>query len=394
MLGFNWVDAIIVMLLALAVWEGVRIGFLTQLFVIAGFFAALFLAGWLVPFVVRLHDPTLRTICNAGLVLVLALYAAVRSFDLAQRIHWSFRFGGLTHHAGFRKVETVLGGLPGVVAGLVVVWLLGVMIGRMPFAGLSNSASDARIIQSLTRVLPPVPAVFAAFNRQIDPNAQPFVFIQPKPQANFTYSATDFAAASDKAQTSVVRITSFGCGGIIDASGFVVGKELVATNAHVIAGVKRPVIKYSGRSYAATPVYFDQMRDLAVLRVPKLAAPALTLTSGNTALDSTVAVLGYPGGNYRAVPGMLRDTLAVSATTIYDQGSFGRGIYVVQTHVDYGNSGGPVVLPNGQAVGIIFAQSVDSPQNAFALTSVHILPAVKKAQNSHQSVGTGACMVQ
>ena len=393
MFGFNWVDVIIAVLLVLAVWEGIRIGLLTQLFVITGFFAVLFLAGWLVPYAVRLHDPALRTVVNAGLVLVLALYAAVRSFDLAQHIHWSFRFGGLVRHRGFRRVETILGCLPAAAAALAVVWLLSVALGRMPFAGLSNSVSDARVVQQLTQALPPAPAVFAAFDRQIDPNAQPYVFATPNPQPSFDYSAADFAAAEAKAQASVVRVTSFGCGGIIDASGFTVGDNLVATNAHVIAGVKRPVIKYAGRSYAATPVYFDQVLDLAMLYAPQLPAPALKLSTDNTRLNSTVAVLGYPGGNYRIVPGILRDTLAVSATTIYDQGSFGRGIYVVQARVDYGNSGGPVVLPDGQVVGIIFAQSVDAPQNAYALTSAHILPAVHKAQISHRRVGTGACMV-
>src|SRR5258708_4848311 len=107
MFGFNWIDAIIVVLLALAVGGGIRIGFLTQLFVIAGFFGVLFLAGWLFPYVVRIHDPTLRTIVNAGLVLVAAMYAAVRSFDLAQKVHWSFRVGSLINHRALKVVETV-----------------------------------------------------------------------------------------------------------------------------------------------------------------------------------------------------------------------------------------------------------------------------------------------
>ncbi len=393
MFGLNWVDLVIVLLLVLAAIEGVRIGVLTQLFVIAGFFAALFLAGWLVPYVVRLHDPLLRTIVNAGLVLLIALYAALRSFDLAQHLHWSLRLGKWAHHTLVKRLETLLGGLPGVLAGLILVWLLGVAIGRMPFAGFSNSVSDARIIQTLSRVLPPVPAVFAAFNGQIDPNSQPYVYAQPKPQADFNYDPADVAAAEAKAKASVVRVTSFGCGGIIDASGFAVGKELVATNAHVIAGVKRPIIKYAGHSYEAVPVQFDPVLDLAILRVPSLPAPPLNLATSNAPLQTTVAVLGYPGGNYRSTPGILRDTLAVSAKTIYDQGTFGRGIYVVQAHVEYGNSGGPVVTADGQVVAIIFAESVDTPQDAYALTSVNLLPAVQKAASSHQRVGTGACMV-
>lgn len=394
MFGFNWVDAVIVVLLTLAALEGVRIGVLSQLFVSASFFAALFLAGWLLPHIVRLHDSTLRTVLNAALVLLLALYAAMRSFDVAQRMHWSLRIGRLASHRSFKKLEAFLGAVPGVAAGLALVWLLGVAIGRMPFEGLSNSVSDARTEQLLARSLPPAPAVFAAFDRQINPNAQPYVFARPKPQSDFNYSGDDFVAAEAKAQASIVRVTSFGCGGIIDASGFVAGRDLVVTNAHVIAGVKRPIVKYAGRSYATVPVYFNQVLDLAILRTSRLPAPPLTLAASNAALGKTVAVLGYPGGNYRAVPGILRDTLAVSAKTIYDQGSFGRGIYVVQAPgVEYGSSGGPVVLSNGQAVGIIFAQSVDTPADAYALTSAHILPALRKAQTSAQRVGTGACMV-
>jgi S1-C subfamily serine protease len=301
--------------------------------------------------------------------------------------------GGLKNDRKLKTIETVLGSLPGVVAGLALVWLLGVAIGRLPFEGFSNSVSDSRIVQQLTRTLPPVPAVFAMFDRQVDPNSQPYVFVQPKPQAGFDYSATDVQTAESKAATSLVRITGFGCGGIISASGFVVDSGLVATNAHVIAGVERPIIKYKGDSYEGVPVYFDAALDLAILRVQKLNAPSLTLAREDAAINTTVAVLGYPGGDYRVVPGIVRDTLAVSARSIYDQGASGRGIYEVQTHVNYGNSGGPIVLGNGQVAGILFSRSISFPGYAYALTSSHIATALHQAKSSHQRVSTGACMV-
>jgi len=274
------------------------------------------------------------------------------------------------------------------------VWLVGVAIGRLPFEGLSNSVTDARIVQQLTRTLPPVPAVFAQFTRHINPNAQPYVFAQPKPYTGFNYSVADVRLAEQKAAGSVVRITSLGCGGLVSGTGFAVGQNLVATNAHVIAGIERSIVKYRGTSYEATPVFFDSVLDLSILRVPKLNLLPLALAADTVPLGSTVAALGYPGGNYRAIPGIVRDTRAVSARTIYDQGAFGRGIYEVQARVDYGSSGSPIVLKDGQVAGILFSKSVDVPDHAYALTSVHIAKALRQSKASYRRVGTGACMVE
>jgi len=392
MFGFNWIDLIIVLILVGAVVQGIRIGILCQLFVVVGFFATLFFTGWLFPYIVRFHDPTLRTVVNASLVLLASLFVAALCLDLGRHIRWKFHTRNREKDPKIlRKTETLLGGLPSFIAGVILVWLLAVMLGRMPFVGLSNSVSDARIVQQLTTTLPPVPTVFAEFGRHINPNAQPVVFVQPKPQTSFEYSTAEVQQAAAKADPSIVRITSFSCGGIVAGSGFVIGQHLVATNAHVIAGSKRPIIKYGGQSYEGVPIYFDANLDLAILKVQALDAPSLALAPSNVALDSTVAVLGYPGGNYQIEPGIIRDTRATTGTNIYNLGSFGRGIYVVQTHVDFGSSGGPIVLPNGQASGIIFSKSDDVANTAYALTSVHIQSALQRAKASQTRVSTGAC---
>lgn len=392
MFGLNWVDGVIVILLALAVIEGVRIGLLTQLFVVTGFFGILFIAGWIFPHLLPMHG-TARTVVNATLVLMAATYAGLRSFDLAQKIHWSFRLDKRFSERKLKTAEAALGSLSGIAAGLLLVWLLGVAIGRMPFEGLSNSVSDSGIVQALTRTLPPVPAVFAQFDRHINPNAQPYIAAKPTPSAEFNYSASDAARAETAAANSIVRVTGFGCGGIVSGTGFALGDHLIATDAHVIAGVKRHIIKYHGSSYEGTPIFFDATLDLAFLYVSALHAPGLALASSNTALDSTVAILGFPGGNYHTVPGIIRDTLAVTASNIYDLGSFGRGIYVVQTSVSFGSSGSPVVLGNGKVAGIIFSKPIDFPNYAYALTSSHIADALHKIKTPYQRVSTGACMV-
>jgi uncharacterized membrane protein required for colicin V production len=154
--ALNWIDAFILLFLILAVIEGLRIGFLAQIFGIVGFFAILFLAGWLFPHLLPIHDRTIRTIVNAGLVLLAAVFAGMSSSNIGQNIHWSFRLGRLKNSRNLEMMETILGGLSAIVAGLILVWLFGVAIGRMPFVGFSNSVNDSLIVQLLTRSLPPV----------------------------------------------------------------------------------------------------------------------------------------------------------------------------------------------------------------------------------------------
>jgi S1-C subfamily serine protease len=394
MLGFNWIDAIILVLLILAVVEGVRIGFVTQVLVIVGFFGTLFVAGWLFPHLLPVHDRTLKTVLNTILVLTSAVYASIRCLDMGQNIHWSFRIGHLIKRQNYKALETILGSLPALVAGLVLVWLSGVAIGRLPFAGFSNSARDSRFVQQLSAILPPVPAVFAAFNSQLNPNSQPYVFVQPKPYDEFNYSASAVQLAESIAAPSIVRITSFGCGGVASGSGFVVAQHLVVTNAHVIAGITRPIVKYNGNSYEGVPVLFDPNLDFAIVRVSALKAPSLSLATEPTLANTTVAVLGYPGGNYRAVPGIVRESFNVRSRSIYDVGVFGRDAYGVQAQVDHGSSGGPIVLKNGRVAGIIFSKPAGSTDYAYAVSSSYLLTGLHKAQASHQRVGTGTCSAE
>jgi hypothetical protein len=187
-----------------------------------------------------------------------------------------------------------------------------------------------------------------------------------------------------------VRITSFGCGGLVDGSGFAVGPDLVVTAAHVIAGVKRPIVKSGLQSFAAVPVRFDANQDIAILHVPGLNNQPLSLAAGGVNTGSTVYAIGYPKSIYTVVPGVVRNDLQVFGPNIYNQGAIGRNIYEVQTHIDEGDSGGPVVLPDGRVAGLILSKSADS-NYGYALTSSSFLGQVQKATTSLRRVSTGVC---
>lgn len=387
MFGLNWVDLIIVALLVGAIIWGMRVGIVIQACTATGFIIGLVVAGWLFPHLLRpIHDRTLITLININLVLIVAFYTAIRGFDLGYKFHSSLARGK------WHMAESGLGAIINIGVVLVLSWMLCSTIGRFPFEGLSNSANDAYLVQKMTDKLPPVPAILGEFNLIVDPNSSPYIFEKVTQKSTKPYSLIEFEQATAKAQASTVRITSFGCGSIVSGSGFVVGPNLVATNAHVVAGVKRPIIKYNQRSYESVPILFDANKDFAILQVKGLPVPALKLAGEDVDVNTTVAVIGFPNGNKSTTPGIVRNNLYLFGRNIYDLGVIQRNIYEVQTDVGQGSSGGPIVLPDGRVAGVIFAKSTIVDGYAYALTSQSLLKDIVQAKKSDRRISTGACL--
>src|SRR5581483_9659842 len=103
MATFNWVDVILILLLAAAAYYGLRIGLLTLLLMIGGFFSALFITGWLLAHLLPIHDPALLTIVNLNLALIIALFASFKGLDYGKNIHLSLSKGKL------RSLESLTG---------------------------------------------------------------------------------------------------------------------------------------------------------------------------------------------------------------------------------------------------------------------------------------------
>jgi S1-C subfamily serine protease len=387
MWGLNWIDLIIIALVLASGYGGIRLGLLRQVGVFGGIFGSLFLASWILPHILPVHDRTIFTLINGNLVLLAAVYGGVRGYDLGS--HWHYRW----FRSWWGRIEALLGVIIGPLAMLILAWLLTAAIGRLPFAAFSNSANDALIVQALDRHLPTIPAVFASFNHVVDPNSPAHIVLQTQPSPRVvTPAAGDLSAAAHLAGASTVRITSFGCGGLISGSGFIVGPELVATNAHVVAGVKRPIIKTQHQSYEAVPVQFNAALDFAILRVHGLPGRPLQLVPHDVSGNMPVEIDGYPGGNYHSLPGVIRDNQELFGPTIYQLGTVGRDVYEIQANLEQGSSGGPVIDRDGKVVGVIFAKSENTPDDVFALTSTSLVKNVARAQHATRHVSTGVCL--
>jgi len=146
-------------------------------------------------------------------------------------------------------------------------------------------------------------------------------------------------------------------------------------------------------SHRATVVLFDPNLDFAVLRTSgTLAATPLALDPANEPRGTVGAVLGYPGGgDFTVSPAAVLQRQTAVGRNIYDAGLVHRDIYVLQAVVRPGNSGGPLVSPTGQVVGVVFAMSTTNANIGYALTSAEVIAEVNQAANSG-AVTTGACV--
>jgi S1-C subfamily serine protease len=260
---------------------------------------------------------------------------------------------------------------------------------------LTLAMQNSRILQTLDAKLPPAPDVLAQVERSLGINDFPRVFtgLEPTPAPAVTGpNAAAVNAAASAARAATVKIQGAGCGGIVEGSGFVVGTNLVATNAHVVAGIANPVITDDRGAHRATVVVFDPDLDFAVLRASGLAAAPLTVSTTDAPRGTVGAALGYPGGgSFTVSPAAVLTKRTAVGRNIYDAGIVRRSIYELQAVVRPGNSGGPLVTPDGTVIGVIFATSTVNGQIGYALTSSEIQPDLAAATTAGP-VSTGACV--
>ncbi|HET9174287.1 MAG TPA: MarP family serine protease [Candidatus Saccharimonadales bacterium] len=384
------VDLLILIFLISALYRGREIGFVQQLCSTIGFFAGLFLGTSLAPHTIQLtHSALSRSlitlITTLGSAFILLTAGEYIGIALKQRLQSSH----------LHSADNFLGAFLSAGSLLVAVWLGAAILMNLPYPGLQSSLRSSRIVSQLNHSLPSAPTVIASLGHIIDPNGFPNVFIggEPTPPSSINLpSSSALLAAVNKDKSSVVKIEGEGCGGIVEGSGFVVGSDLVATNAHVVAGIAHPYVDDANGTHSAVPIWFDPNLDFAVLRVPNLAGSPLLINTATEGSGTAAAVLGYPGGGgFTADPASVLDEFNATGRDIYNQGVTQRDIYEVAAHIIPGNSGGPLITPDGQVVGIVFAQSTTYNNVGYALTTAQAVQEINQATARDQVVSTGSC---
>jgi S1-C subfamily serine protease len=291
----------------------------------------------------------------------------------------------LASHPPFSSFDRAGGIALGALIALAIGWLLAVLALHQPALGLRAEVRSSAILPRLLSAVPP-DRVLQALNR-FDP--LPLLpglgETLPPPDPSVIRSPGAKAAAS-----SVVKLQGTACGVGTQGSGWVVRDDLVATNAHVIAGHEGTrLLAPNGQSLPASPVYVDATNDIALLRVRGLDVETLvTNPDGDRPLP--VALLGYPrNGPLTATAGTAGNARTVLSPDAYERRVRPRVVVPLRGGVQPGESGGPVVDRRGRVVAMIFGGTRDGT-GGYAVPVDLVLAA---AEERLRPVPSGPCIV-
>lgn len=385
-------------LLAYAI-NGYRQGAVVGFFSLAGFLGGGALAMWGLP---RLLDksftPDNTDLRRVLLLVVGVLLAAALGQAIAVAI--GVRLRSRVSAAPARAVDALLGAVASLLAVSVLVWLIAAAVRGGPSPALSRAVGQSRIVTTIDQVVPPASGrVFADFRALLDAGGFPRVFEGFGPEVIRPVEPPDPRVLRTpgvvRAARSIVKVTGVAraCSRSQEGSGWVLARGVVVTNAHVVAGVDRPRVQIGGQgpSYPGRVVVFDPVRDLAVIDVTGLPAPALTRGSDLGRADAAV-VAGFPlDGPYRLDSARVRDVITARGQDIYGSRPSVRQIYSLYARVQPGNSGGPLLSQGGEVVGVILAKSLDDELTGYALTMTEAAPVLDQGLRADQPVDVGAC---
>ena len=166
---------------------------------------------------------------------------------------------------------------------------------------------------------------------------------------------------------STVRVTGIACGRTTEGSGFAVGSDLIATNAHVLVGLDTPTVELSdGTSLDGEIVAFNVIDDLALIRVRGTDFKPLPL---GPAEDGTVgAVFGWePGPTIDPTPFRIDRPVTVRIEAVASKERIERRSWLLAARIEAGDSGAALSDPTGTVVGVAYATTTRGSSVAYAV---------------------------
>ncbi|WP_030751153.1 MarP family serine protease [Streptomyces sp. NRRL F-5135] len=392
-----------ILLLLAAVWfaiVGYRQGFVVGILSVIGFLGGGLVAIYLLPMVwakITQNSEVSTTAAVVAVVIVIVCASVGQAFTthlgnkLRRHITWT----------PARALDATGGALVNVVAMLMVAWLIGSALAGTPLPTLGKEVRSSQVLEGVSRVMPTQASTwFADFSSVLAQNGLPQVFSpftnEPIPEVSPPDPALEGSEVAARAQKSIVKVvgTASSCGKILEGTGFVFSERRVMTNAHVVGGVEEPTVQIGGegRLYDAKVVLYDWQRDIAVLDVPNLPATPLQFTDTDAKTSDSAIVAGFPeNGAYDVRSARVRGRIDANGPDIYRRGEVRRDVYSLYATVRQGNSGGPLLTPEGKVYGVIFARSLDDAQTGYALTADEIREDITLGRAANQQVDTQQC---
>lgn len=146
----NWLDIVVLVLVVMAVFQGLRTGFVRTLFTTLGAAAGVVLAGQFSPQVA----PVLESALGAGNVSRIAAFVLVflAVFIAASLVGNIVR--QILHMTLLGWLDTLLGVFMGFVMGFVTTGFLLIALGKFPVLGIEGVIRESRLAPVLIRYVP------------------------------------------------------------------------------------------------------------------------------------------------------------------------------------------------------------------------------------------------
>ena len=396
----SWVDVVVVILALLAAVSGWRHGVAVALLSFVGVLIGAVLGLRLAPLVAaQVESQQAKVLLGVGAVVLLVALGEATGVYLGRFIRDRIR------REGTLKVDSTLGAGVQAVAVVVAAWLIALPLASTGFPTLTGGIRDSRVLAGVDGVMPDAARELPAELRQIlDDSGFPDVVSPFSRTPVAAVGPPDSSLAQDPIVTEVrdrvlkVRGRAPSCRRALEGTGFVVAPQRVMTNAHVVAGTSSTTVEVttdSGRSRRldAEVIHYDPQVDVAVLDVPALEEEPLRFTPDPAGVGDDTIIVGYPlDGPYTVTPGKVRERIRLRGPDIYEQGSVVRDVYTVRAVVRSGNSGGPMITPDGRVVGVVFGAALDDSETGFVLTAEQVAEALNvAADDSATPVDTGEC---
>ncbi|AGK78092.1 MarP family serine protease [Streptomyces microflavus] len=392
-----------ILLLLAAVWFaviGYRQGFVVGILSVIGFLAGGLVAVYLLPIIWDrvTEGAEVSTATAIGAVVIVIICASVGQ---AFTTHLGNKLRRYITWSPARALDATGGALVNVVAMLLVAWLIALPLARTSLPTLGKEVRNSSVLLGISRVMPQqAPPWFEDFSSALAQNGFPQVFSPFDNEPITNVEPPDPALAGSpvaaRAKKSIVKVvgTAPSCGKVLEGTGFVFSDRRVMTNAHVVGGVEEPTVQIGGegRLYDAKVVLYDWQRDIAVLDVPDLKATPLEFTGDDARTGDSAIVAGFPeNGAYDVRSARVRARIDANGPDIYQRGTVLRDVYSLYATVRQGNSGGPLLTPDGKVYGVVFAKSLDDPDTGYALTADEIREDIEIGRTANQQVDSQGC---
>jgi S1-C subfamily serine protease len=132
---------------------------------------------------------------------------------------------------------------------------------------------------------------------------------------------------------------------------------------------------------------------VAVIRADALRLPALVLAPLAPERGAVGAALGYPNGSgLTALPAAVTALIKARGRDIYGEAPIVRDVLELRAAIEPGDSGGPLILPDGTVGGVVFAESRTDETVGYALDPEAVAVAILPGIGETDPADTGPCL--